>query len=116
MMGEPIRHRPDRAPGIMRRSTPLKQGPDLSWEAERGDIMSTTRSLGLASLLVGVCAAGATASGQQADAPKAKSERPAEGAPGRRAFTPPIVSPEVHGDRSVTFRLRAPNAMEIKVS
>src|SRR5258707_15613441 len=27
-----------------------------------------------------------------------------------------LVSPEVHPDRSVTFRLRAPNAKEVKVS
>ena len=27
-----------------------------------------------------------------------------------------LVSPEVHPDRSVTFRLRAPNANEVKVS
>src|SRR5262245_24642546 len=29
---------------------------------------------------------------------------------------PPIVSPEVHPDQSVTFRLRAPNAKEVSVS
>ena len=29
---------------------------------------------------------------------------------------PPIVSPEVHADRSVTFRLRAPQAREVSVS
>jgi 1,4-alpha-glucan branching enzyme len=26
---------------------------------------------------------------------------------------PPVQSPEVHSDRSVTFRLRAPNAKEV---
>ena len=36
-------------------------------------------------------------------------------APARRDFTP-LISPEVHPDRSVTFRLRAPNAKEVKVS
>ncbi len=29
---------------------------------------------------------------------------------------PPLVSPEVHADRTVTFRLRAPKAQEVKVS
>lgn len=29
---------------------------------------------------------------------------------------PPVVSPEVHADRRVTFRLRAPKAQEVKVS
>src|SRR5438309_8237804 len=29
---------------------------------------------------------------------------------------PPVVSPEVHADRSVTFRFRAPNAKEVAVS
>jgi enterochelin esterase-like enzyme len=29
---------------------------------------------------------------------------------------PPVVSPEVHADRTVTFRLRAPNAKEVAVS
>src|SRR5213594_2318242 len=28
---------------------------------------------------------------------------------------PPIISPEVHADRRVTFRLRAPNAKEVVV-
>src|SRR5258706_5089581 len=36
-------------------------------------------------------------------------------APARRDASP-LVSPEVHSDRSVTFRLRAPNAKEVKVS
>ena len=29
---------------------------------------------------------------------------------------PPVVSPEVHADRSVTFRFRAPNVKEVAVS
>ncbi len=29
---------------------------------------------------------------------------------------PPIISPEIHADRSVTFRVRAPKASEVKVS
>jgi enterochelin esterase family protein len=29
---------------------------------------------------------------------------------------PPVISPEVHADRTVTFRLRAPNAKEVVVS
>lgn len=28
----------------------------------------------------------------------------------------PVVSPQIHADRRVTFRLRAPNAKEVKVS
>ncbi len=33
-----------------------------------------------------------------------------------RNFPPPVISPEVHSDRTVTFRVRAPNAKEVKVS
>ena len=29
---------------------------------------------------------------------------------------PPLVTPEVHSDNSVTFRFRAPNAQEVKLS
>src|SRR5437016_10904860 len=29
------------------------------------------------------------------------------------AFSDPLISPEVHPDRSVTFRLKAPNAKEV---
>ena len=29
---------------------------------------------------------------------------------------PPLVSPDVHPDRSVTFRLRAPGAQEVKLN
>jgi enterochelin esterase-like enzyme len=29
--------------------------------------------------------------------------------------TPPVVSPDVHSDKTVTFRLRAPNAKEVKL-
>ncbi|HEX4646560.1 MAG TPA: alpha/beta hydrolase-fold protein, partial [Verrucomicrobiae bacterium] len=36
--------------------------------------------------------------------------------PPRRAGPPPIVSPEVHADRTVTFRVRAPNATNVTVS
>src|SRR5277367_3458709 len=32
------------------------------------------------------------------------------------AAPPPVVSPEVHSDRTVTFRLRAPNAQEVLLS
>jgi enterochelin esterase family protein len=35
---------------------------------------------------------------------------------GQRAEQPRVVSPEVHPDRTVTFRLRAPNAKEVAVS
>ncbi len=34
----------------------------------------------------------------------------------RPAFTPPPVSPEVHPDRTVTFRVKASNAKEVSVS
>lgn len=34
----------------------------------------------------------------------------------RPAFTPPPNSPEVHADRTVTFRVRAPKATEVSVS
>jgi hypothetical protein len=47
---------------------------------------------------------------------KAKDERPQASAPGRPAFAPPLVSPEVQPDRRVTFRLRAPNAKDVSVS
>jgi enterochelin esterase-like enzyme len=35
---------------------------------------------------------------------------------GAQTPPPPLVSPEVHADRTVTFRLRAPNAKEVAVS
>src|SRR5437588_11295740 len=41
---------------------------------------------------------------------------PASAAPARRPGPPPVVSPEVHADRRVTFRLRAPNAEAVAVS
>ena len=34
----------------------------------------------------------------------------------QQAVPPPLVSPEVHPDRSVTFRLRAPGAQEVKLN
>src|SRR5260370_17103298 len=33
-----------------------------------------------------------------------------------QAPPPPVISPEVHTDRSVTFRFRAPNDQEVAVS
>jgi enterochelin esterase family protein len=53
---------------------------------------------------------------QQAEVPKAKTEQSKGRGPGRRGFAPPVVSPEVHADRTVSFRLRAPNAKEVIVS
>jgi enterochelin esterase family protein len=50
----------------------------------------------------------------QAQAPGSTNTTPAR-APARRDSSP-LVSPEVHSDRSVTFRLRAPNAKQVKVS
>jgi enterochelin esterase family protein len=39
----------------------------------------------------------------------------AQGAYGQRGFTSPVVSPEVAADRTVTFRLQAPDATEVRV-
>ncbi|HKI18773.1 MAG TPA: hypothetical protein VKA15_12880 [Isosphaeraceae bacterium] len=58
-------------------------------------------------LVVGLPAAPTAA--QQPVAPTAKAEQPTR----RPAFGPPLVSPEVHADRRVTFRLRAPNAKDV---
>jgi enterochelin esterase family protein len=44
------------------------------------------------------------------------SQTPAPPPPARAPQPPPIVSPEVHSDRRVTFRLRAPQAREVSVS
>ena len=67
------------------------------------------RSTGaLAVLLLGLSVAPTRA---QEAAGKAKEERP----PGRAGATP-LVSPEVHPDRRVTFRLNAPGAKEVTVS
>src|SRR5687767_6810242 len=45
-----------------------------------------------------------------ASAQPAPAERP------RGQRQPPIVSPEVHPDRTVTFRVRAPDAKKVSVS
>lgn len=37
-------------------------------------------------------------------------------APTRRKELPPVISPEVHSDRTVTFRLRAPKVSEVLIS
>jgi enterochelin esterase-like enzyme len=42
--------------------------------------------------------------------------KPAEAAPPRPSPPPAIVSPEVHADRKVTFRLRAPAAKEVLIT
>ncbi|MGE5609975.1 MAG: esterase [Bacillota bacterium] len=47
------------------------------------------------------------------DAPKPENARPATP---RMSAQMPLVSPEVHADRTVTFRLRAPNASKVSVS
>jgi len=49
------------------------------------------------------------------EAPKSDSAPKAE-TPPRRPGNPPVISPEVHPDRKVTFRLRAPNANQVAVS
>src|SRR5438874_11503747 len=65
---------------------------------------------GIAMLLVG----GATRDGlAQAPAPVASPSPTARPA---APPSPPILSPEVHPDRTVTFRLRAPNAKEVVVA
>lgn len=43
-------------------------------------------------------------------------QTPATPPPARAPQPPPVVSPEVHADRRVTFRLRAPQAREVSVS
>ena len=55
-------------------------------------------------LLLAVCVAASALGQTPAPAPTPASTRPA-----------PIVSPEVNTDRSVTFRLRAPNAKQVTV-
>src|SRR5436190_4153368 len=78
--------------------------------------MRRTCLLGWAGMLIGVGLPAGLVWGQQADAPQAKGERGPDRPAGRRAFTPPVVSPEVHPDRRVTFRLRAAGAKEVTVS
>jgi enterochelin esterase family protein len=60
-------------------------------------------------VLVGAIGLGALVHAQNPAAPAAGRGR---GGPG----TPQVVSPEVMGDRSVTFRLYAPNAQSVRVS
>src|SRR5688572_12101955 len=54
----------------------------------------------------------ATVCAQEAN-PKPPAESPR---PSSRTRPPAVVSPELHPDRSVTFRLRATNAAEVKLS
>src|SRR5687767_14941113 len=78
--------------------------------------MRTLRLIALAGL-IGM-ATGRAGAGAQ-DAPPARTQAPETAptpAPGRRLGPAPIVSPEVHADRTVTFRLRAPNATKVTVS
>ena len=50
-------------------------------------------------------------------APGLPAQQPAAAqAPGGRAGTPPVVSPEVTADRHVTFRLTAPQAQSVRVA
>ena len=44
----------------------------------------------------------------------AQQAKPATAPP--QAPPPPLVTPEVHSDNSVTFPLRAPNAQEVKLA
>src|SRR5690349_5948910 len=66
----------------------------------------------LARLLVTAFAVTLTASGQ-APAPRPNTYRSAGGATAARAR---LVSPEIHADRTVTFRIRAPQAAEVALS
>jgi enterochelin esterase family protein len=63
-------------------------------------------------LFVGVVAA-ALATGVAAQAPQPTSSAPA--ASGRPAGVAPLLSPEVHADKRVTFRLRAPDAVSVQL-
>ena len=65
-------------------------------------------------LIILSIAAGAPLFAQQPT--PAGTETPRTTAAPRRESTPPLISPEVHADRTVTFRLRAPTAREVKVS
>jgi enterochelin esterase-like enzyme len=48
--------------------------------------------------------------------PKAQRRPNTYGTPGRTAATPRLLSPEVHRDRTISFRLRAPNASLVSLS
>jgi enterochelin esterase family protein len=74
------------------------------------------KTLSLYWALLSACLAGAPASAQQPAEPKAKAERPAVPAGRRAGFGPPVVSPEVHSDHRVTFRLRAPDAKQVSLA
>jgi enterochelin esterase-like enzyme len=77
--------------------------------------MRSRPSLRWIGIVVALGIQGGSAKAQE-PAGKAKEERPQDRTPGRGAFTPPLISPEVFPDRRVTFRLRAPNAKEVTVS
>jgi len=66
------------------------------------------RSRVLVEIAAGLAALGLLAAEVGAQAPAA-SPSPSAPAP----TPPPVISPEVHPDRTVTFRLRAPNAKEV---
>src|SRR5437870_3409467 len=69
-------------------------------------------------LALGLTALGAAARAQTAGTSPAKPPAaPQVTTPSARRQNPaPIVSPEVHADRTVVFRLRAPNATKVAVS
>ena len=69
--------------------------------------MKTTTYASLAAAIVLVTAAGGALVGQQA--PPAPAVAP-------QAALPALKSPEIHPDRSVTFRLRAPKAQEVTLN
>lgn len=51
-----------------------------------------------------------------AQEPKAQRRPNNYGTPGSAAAAPRLISPEVHPDRTITFRLRAPNASAVNLS
>src|SRR5262249_28944276 len=91
----------------------------VSFEPEAfraGGGMRASSVLCWAALACGICIHGDRASGQQPDTPKQKTERPSVPTGRRPAFGPPVVSPEVHTDGRVTFRVRAQNAKQVTLS
>ena len=75
--------------------------------------MTRVRLLLVMVSLTGIAFGGRTADAQQAAVPAAQ---PAPGARGGGRGGPPVVSPEVSADRTVTLRLFAPNAKQVSAA
>jgi enterochelin esterase family protein len=60
-----------------------------------------------------IAAVGLSAQTPAAQPPAGQAPPPAQGRGGGRGGLPPVLSPEVHADKSVTLRYRAPNAKEV---